>query len=74
MLVGWCFSAGFGCLVWIGNIPFIQNEKRISIFFKCCFLVREAKMWVFEGDLGAYGIASGAFISLSLKTQKLISV
>jgi hypothetical protein len=63
MLVGLVLLSGFGCLIWIGNIPFIQNEKRISIFFKCCFLVREAKMWVFEGDLGAYGTASGAFKS-----------
>jgi hypothetical protein len=52
--VGWLvLFSGFGCLVWLGNIPFIQNEKRISIFFKSCFSVREAKMWVFEGDLGA---------------------
>jgi hypothetical protein len=40
---GWLLFSGFGRLFWLGKIPFIQNEKRISIFFNRCFLCKGSK-------------------------------
>jgi hypothetical protein len=39
---GWLLF-GLGCVLWLWKIPFIQNEKRISIFFNRCFLCKGSK-------------------------------